>query len=153
MKNLDRIFNAKSVAIIGASSKEKSVGYGLVKNALVGSEIRKVFFVNPNQTEIEGNKTFAKLADVPEEIDLAVVAVPAQSVSQVVSECCEKKVGGIVIVSAGFNEVGNEGAVRQKEILDKVTQAGIPMIGPNCLGVVRTKNKLNVSFAPKRCKK
>lgn len=74
--------------------------------------------------------------------------MPAQFVSQVVSECCEKKVGGIIVISAGFNEIGEEGKVRQQEILEKVQQAGIPMMGPNCLGIIRTKNKLNASFAP-----
>jgi acetyl coenzyme A synthetase (ADP forming)-like protein len=148
MKNLDKIFNPKSVAIIGASSKEKTVGLGLVKNILTGKEMRRIFFVNPNQTEILGEKTFAKINDIQEELDLAIIAVPAQFVSQVVSECCEKKVGGIIVISSGFAELGEEGSARQKEILDKVNKAGIPMLGPNCLGIIRTKNKLNASFAP-----
>jgi len=148
MKNLDRIFNPKSVAIIGASSKEKSVGFGLVKNILTGKEIRQVFFVNPNQREVLGEKTFNKITDIPAEIDLAVIAVPAPSVSQVIDDCCNKKVGGIIVISAGFNEMGKDGEARQSDILEKVRRAGIPMVGPNCLGVIRTKNKLNASFAP-----
>jgi len=148
MKNLDKIFNPKSVAIIGASSKEKTVGFGLVKNILMGKDLRKTFFININQKDILDNKTFGKISDIQEEIDLAVIAVPAQFVSDVISQCCEKKVGGIIVVSAGFSEMGEEGKNRQKEILEKVREAGIPMLGPNCLGIIRTKNKLNASFAP-----
>ena len=83
--NLDKIFNPKSIAIIGASSEEKTVGFGLVKNILTGKEVRQVFFVNPNQEEILGNKTFNKITDIQEEVDLAVVAVPALSVLEVIN--------------------------------------------------------------------
>ncbi len=148
MKNLDKFFNPKSVAIIGASLKENSVGFGLVKNILTGKEVRQVFLVNPKQEEILGNKAFGKIGDIQSGIDLAVIAVPAQFVSEVVEECCEKKVGAIIVISAGFGETGQEGQARQKDILDKVQKAGIPMMGPNCLGVIKTKNKLNASFAP-----
>ena len=148
MRNLDKIFNPKSVAIIGASSKEKSVGFGLVENILTGKDMRQVFLVNLNQGEILGNKTYAKIADIQEEVDLAVVAVPAQFVLQVVGECCDKKVGGIIVISSGFAEAGKEGQARQEEILEKVQKADIPMLGPNCLGIIRTKSKLNASFAP-----
>jgi len=148
MKNLDKIFNPKSVAIIGASLEEKSVGFGLVKNILTGKEMRDIFFVNPHQSEILGSKTFNKITDIPTEVDLVIVAVPARFVSEVIDECCEKKVGGIIVISSGFSEIGKEGENRQKNILEKVKNAGIPMLGPNCLGIIRTKNKLNASFAP-----
>jgi acetyltransferase len=148
MKNLDKIFNPKSVAIIGASAKEKTVGFGLAGNALLGKDERKIYFVNPGQGDILGNKVFAKITDIQEEIDLAVVAVPAAVVAQVVEECCQKKVGGIIVVSAGFAETGKEGKSRQDDILEKAKIAGIPLVGPNCLGVIRTNNNLNVSFAP-----
>lgn len=148
MKNLDKFFDPKSIAIIGASAKEHSVGFGLVKNIFTGKDLRKFFLVNPNQAEVIGEKTFKNILEISEEIDLAVVAVPAPFVSQVVSECCEKKVGGIIIISAGFSEIGKEGEFRQKEILERVRNANIPSLGPNCLGIIRTKNKLNVSFAP-----
>ncbi len=148
MRNLDKIFNPKSIAIIGASPKEKTVGFGLVKNALTGKDLRQIFFVNPNRSEILGEKTFNKVADIQTDIDLAVIAVSAEHVSDVIDECCEKKVGGIIVISAGFSEMGKDGQIHQEEILEKVRKVGIPMLGPNCLGVVRTKNKLNASFAP-----
>jgi acetyltransferase len=146
--NLNKIFNPKSIAIIGASSREGSVGFGLAKNILYGKEERHIFFVNIKQEEILGNKTFARITDIQEEIDLAVVAVPAPVISEVIEQCCAKKVGSIMVISAGFSEIGKDGEVRQEEILKKVKEAGIPMIGPNCLGVIRTKNKLNATFAP-----
>jgi len=115
---------------------------------LADRDSRQVFFVNTNQAEILGNKVYAKIGDIAGEIDLAVVAVPAQFVLQVVSECCQRKVGGIIIVSSGFGEIGGNGKIMQDQILEMVRKAGIPMLGPNCLGIIRTENKLNVSFAP-----
>ncbi len=148
MRDLSKIFSPKSVAIIGASSQEKTVGFGLVKNIMTSKNLRKIFLVNPNQAEILGNRTFTKITDISEEVDLAVVAIPAKFVPEVIDQCCDKKVGGIIVISAGFSEVGEEGRARQQEILEKVKKAGIPMIGPNCLGVVKTENNLNASFAP-----
>lgn len=152
MRDLSRIFNAKSVAIIGASMKEKTVGFGLVKNVLSGRNQRKIFFVNPNLSEViidgESFKTFARISDIQEEIDLVVIAVPAKIVPSVIEECCVKKVGGIIVISAGFGEIGEEGRNVQEEIAKMVKEAGIPMIGPNCLGVVDTNKNLNASFAP-----
>src|ERR1035437_8707217 len=137
MKNLERLFNPKSIAIIGASPKEKTVGFGLVKNILTGKDERKIFFVNPNQKEVLGIKTFNKLTDIKEEIDLVVIAVPAPYVSAVIDDCIQKKVGGIIVISAGFGEIGGAGLVLQEEILNKVRKfPEIPMLGPNCLGAV-----------------
>ena len=104
MRDLNKLFNPSSVAIIGASSKEKSVGLGLVNNILYGKDNRKIFLVNPNQGEIEGMETFSKVGDIKDDVDLAVIAVPAKFVEQVVQECCQKKVGSIVIISSGFSE-------------------------------------------------
>ena len=113
MNKIDKIFNPSSVAIIGASEKEGSVGFGLVKNVLIGKNDRKIFFVNPHDEEIEGIKCFKKIGDIKTKIDLAVVAVPSSIVSEVVKECCEKKVGGIIVISSGFSEAGEEGKKRE----------------------------------------
>jgi len=148
MRNLNKIFNPESIAIIGAKSEEKSVGWGLVKNTLAGKNLRKIFTVNPYEKEVLGMKCFSRITDIKENIDLAVIAVPAKIVPQVVKECCRKKVGGIIIISAGFAESGNEGKKLQAEIIKMVRAAGIPLIGPNCLGIIRPLIKLNASFAP-----
>jgi len=154
MRDLNKIFNPKSVAIVGATAREKSVGLGVARNILEGAQgQRSVFFVNPNQPEILGQKTYSKIIDIQEEIDLAVIVVPAPVVSQIVDECVQKKVGGVVIISAGFSEIGKEGQIKQDEIVKKVKDAGIPLIGPNCLGVINTSVGLNASFAPRTPKK
>jgi acetyltransferase len=149
MKNLERLFNPKSVVIIGASPKEKTVGFGLAQNILTGKNERKIFFVNPNQKLVLGVETYSSLLNIKENIDLVVIAVPAVYVSKVIDDCVQKKVGGIIIVSAGFGEIGKEGLALQDEILAKVKKfPEIPMLGPNCLGAIITKNNLNASFAP-----
>ena len=114
--NLERIFNPKSIAIIGAKAKEKSVGWGLVKNALDGKAKRKIFTINPYEKEVLGVRCLPSIKSVPGPVDLSVIAVPASIVPKVTEECCQKKVGGIIIISAGFAESGKEGKVLQENI-------------------------------------
>jgi len=144
MKDLNKIFNPENVAVIGAKSEKGSVGQGLMENALQGK--RKVFAVNPFRKEAMGSKTFPSILDIPGKVDLAVVAVPAKSVLNVVSECCRKKVKGIIVISSGFAEVGRKDL--QDEISGLAQKNGIPLIGPNCLGIIRPGSGLNASFAP-----
>ena len=141
MKN---IFNPKSIALIGASEEENSVGLGLSKNLLVGK--RKVFFVNPFKEKVLDKICFSKINDIEEKIDLAIIAIPAKLVKGVVLECVEKKVKGIIIISGGFKEQGNK--KEEEEIKEIVKKNGIPLIGPNCLGIINPINDLNASFAP-----
>jgi len=148
MRNLEKIFEPNSIAIIGASAKRNSVGRGLVKNALEGTSLRKIFCVNPYRKKVLGIKCFPKITDISEEIDLSVIAVRAKIVPQIVKECCQKKVGGIIIISAGFAERGRKGRVLQEKISKIVKKAKIPLIGPNVLGILRPSIKLNASFAP-----
>ena len=154
--NLDRIFNPRSVAVIGASRQEGSVGYGLLKNLVSGSTFPtkhampfpgKIYAVNPAAAEILGVKCYKSIKEIADKIDLAVIAVPAKIVPQVVKECIEKRVGGLIIISAGFAEV-REGRALQDEVVNILKNTNIPMIGPNCLGVIRPSVKLNASFAP-----
>jgi len=148
MKNLEKIFNPKTIAIIGASSRQNSVGWGLVKNILEGRNLRKIFCVNPFEKEIGEIKCFSKIGDISQEIDLAVIAVKAKIVPQIVEQCCQKKVGGMIIISSGFAETGKKGKILQDKIIKLVKLANIPLIGPNCLGIIRPSIKLNASFAP-----
>ncbi len=145
---LDKIFNPKSIAIIGASDEPHTVGSGLTKNALDGKDSRKIFCVNPSRDKVFGMGCFDKIGDIKEKIDLAIVAVPAKIVPNIVKECCDKTVGAIMIVSSGFRESGEEGKKREEEIKAMTSQAGIPLIGPNCLGVINPSINLNASFAP-----
>jgi acetyltransferase len=143
---MKRIFNPKSIALIGASDELKTVGLGLAKNILKGKDSRKIYFVNLRDDEILGEDCYDTISDIKEKIDLVVIAVPSHIVKSVVLECCEKKVGGIIVISAGFKESGNE--KEEIEIRDIVRKYKIPLIGPNCLGILNPSINLNASFAP-----
>jgi acetate---CoA ligase (ADP-forming) len=146
--NLDKIFNPKSLAIIGAKPDKDSVGFGLMKNALEGKRVRKIYAVNPKRKKVMNIDCVASIKNIKGDVDLAVIAVPAGIVPQVVQECCEKKVGGMIVISAGFSEKGKEGAELQDKIAKMATDSSIPLVGPNCLGIIRPAIKLNASFAP-----
>ncbi|MEA2092575.1 MAG: CoA-binding protein [Patescibacteria group bacterium] len=143
----DNIFNPKTVAVIGATDREGSVGRGIVDNLRTTAE-RKIYFVNMFEEEVFGERMYKKINDINNNIDLAVVVVPKKAVSEVVDDCIKKEVGGVLIISSGFAETGKEGKEEQKKISEKLKEAGIPLIGPNCLGVLRPPANLNVSFAP-----
>ncbi len=151
--NLDKVFNPKSVAIIGASQKAFTVGFGLSYNLFEGKKYRKIYFVNPFQKQIFKNKTYASVKDIKEKIDMAVIAVPAAIVGKVSVECVEKKVGSVVIISAGFSEIGKEGKILEERIKNIFEAANIPLIGPNCLGIIRPSIQFNATFAPSTPKK
>jgi acetyl coenzyme A synthetase (ADP forming)-like protein len=148
MRNLEKIFNPKTVALIGATDRPGSVGLGICKNLLEGRRKRKVFFVNPYRRKVLGQKTHFLITSIKEPIDLAIIAVPAKVVLKVVKESVEKKVGGIIIISAGFAESGKKGRGLQSKIVRIIKKASIPLIGPNVLGVIRPSLKLNATFAP-----
>jgi acetyltransferase len=154
---LDVLFNPRSIAVIGASREEKSVGYGVLKNLLSGGIYDsgfckpfpgKVYAVNPKAAEILGVKCFPSITAVPDVVDVAVIAVPAKIVPQVMEECASKGVRGAIIVSAGFAESGAEGKALQDKVLETARKAGMRVLGPNCLGIVRPPLGLNASFAP-----
>lgn len=146
--SLEQIFNPKSVVIIGATDRPGSVGSGFCHNLLKGKGRRKVFFVNPNRKKVLNRKTYSSITGIREEIDLVVIAVPAEIVPQIVRETAEKRVGGIIIISAGFAEAGKRGERLQKEVVGIVNKANISLLGPNCLGIIRPSIVLNASFAP-----
>lgn len=150
MKNLNKIFNPKSIAVIGATSRKNSVGRGLFKNILEYQTFRKtakIYPVNPNRKKVLGKKTFSSILNIKRTVDLAIIAVPAVIVPKIIKECCQKKVGGIIVISTGFSEAGNKGKILQDKILKQVQKAKIPMIGPNVLGIIRPSIKLSASFA------
>ena len=110
------IFDPKSVALIGATDRPGSVGKGLAINLLEGKKKRDIFLVNPNRKKVLNKKTYPQVKDIKQDIDLAVIAVPAKIVLKIVKECCEKKVKAVIIISSGFAETGAEGAKLQKQI-------------------------------------
>lgn len=149
MNTLDKIFNPSTVAVIGASNKEGSVGYALIKN-MIGSGFKgTVYPINFKSKSIYGVRSYAKLADTRDEIDLAVIATPASTVPELVKECGEYGVGGIVVISAGFMEAGEDGHKMSDTILGYARKYNMRIIGPNCLGFIKPSVKLNASFANK----
>ncbi len=147
--NLDKIFNPQSVAIIGASDTEGSVGYAIVKNFTQMGYSGKVFFVNIRKPEILGMKTYPSVDQIPEAVDLAIVATPAKTVPDVIEECGKAKVKGVIIVSAGFKETGPGGKALEEKIAVAAKKHGIRVIGPNCIGVIRPRTNLNATFLDK----
>jgi len=147
-KNLDKIFSPKNIAVVGASSKQGSVGYSLLKNMIGRGFEGTVYPVNPNHKSVQGIHSYTSIKEVPAEIDLAVVAVPAKFVPGVIQECADSDVGGAVIVSAGFGELDEEGKKLEQNIAETARKKNMRLIGPNCLGIIRPPLNLNASFAP-----
>ena len=148
-RNLDRIFNPQSVAIIGASDVEGSVGYLIVKNFTQLGYAGKYYFVNIRKPEIFGVKTYKSVDKISEPIDLAIIATPAKTVQEVMEQCGKAHVKGAIIVSAGFKETGPEGVDLEKAVQETAKKYGIRVIGPNCIGVIRPRINLNASFLDK----
>ncbi|MEM3622594.1 MAG: bifunctional acetate--CoA ligase family protein/GNAT family N-acetyltransferase [Candidatus Bathyarchaeia archaeon] len=147
--HLDKIFNPKSIAIIGASDEEGSVGYALMKNFIDLGFEGKVYPVNIRKTEILGLKAYQSVEQIPEPVDLAVIATPAKTVPEIVEQCGKAGIKGIIIISAGFKEVGAEGKALEDKILEIKNKYGLRIIGPNCLGIIRPSVKLNATFINK----
>jgi acetyltransferase len=154
---LDPLFNPEKIAVIGASRDDKSVGYGILKNLVRGCVFEneycrpfrgKIYAINPNADEILGVKCRPNILKVDDTVDLAIIAVPAKIVKKEILECIQKKVKAIIVVSAGFAEMGKEGKKMQDEIAEICQKAKVPLVGPNCLGVIRPSVNLNASFAP-----
>jgi acetyltransferase len=145
MSKLQVMFDPKTIALIGATEKEGAVGRTVLEN-LLRSKDRKIFPVNPDMNKVLNLETYPTIAGVPEHVDLAVVATPARSVPQVVEDCGKAGVAGVVIISAGFKEIGEEGKQLEKEIDRIRKQYGMCIMGPNCLGFVRPVLGLNATF-------
>lgn len=143
---LNRFFTPKTVAIVGASEREDSVGYRLLLNMQEAEFKGGLYPVNNKRETLLGLKAYPDLAAVPEDLDLVVIATPAPSVPGIVRQCGEKGVNSIIIITAGFGELGDEGKRLQQEVLDIAHRYGIRIIGPNCLGVVRPSGHLNATF-------
>ena len=146
VQNLDRILNPQSIAVIGASDKEGSVGYALARNLVQGGFQGGIHLVALRAEKILGLPTYSSIRDVPGPIDLALIATPAASVPEVVRECGEARVKGAVIVSAGFKETGAAGKALEEVVLGIARDYGVRVVGPNCLGLVRPRMNLNATF-------
>ncbi|MFO7665649.1 MAG: CoA-binding protein [Desulfobacterales bacterium] len=145
---LQRFFNPESVAIVGATNNPLKMNFRVLQNLVHLEYEGKIYPVNPNTSEILGIKTFARLQDIPESIDLAVIAVPANKVPGIIRECGSKGVENIVIITGGFSEGGESGMKLQKEMKSLIKKNRIRILGPNTLSPINTANKFAISFNP-----
>jgi acetyltransferase len=140
-------FQARSIAIIGASANPKKLGYQLLKNLLDAGFTGKVFPVNLKERTILGLEVFQSVLDIHRPLDLAVIIVPREIVPQVLRQCVLKEIPYVVIISAGFAEKDSQGKQLQQELIKITQNSHTKIIGPNCLGIVDTGNNLNLTFA------
>ncbi|MCC6046819.1 MAG: CoA-binding protein [Desulfurococcaceae archaeon] len=145
MRGIDFFFNPKVVAVVGASRRPGKVGYELLRNLREYFKGR-LYAVNPEAKEILGVPCYPSLSDVPDDVDVAVVVVPAEKVVDVAEEAGRKGVKGLIVISSGFKEVGPEGAERERRLIEVVRKYGMRLIGPNCVGVYVPKSGMNTLF-------
>ena len=145
--NLQRLFNPKSVAIVGASEKRGSVGYALMKNFVESDFKGDIFPVNPNHRKVMGMACAANVLSLDPGVDLAVIATPLGGTPEIVEACGKKGLAGAVILSSGGREIGAKGLEIEARILANARIHGIRIVGPNCLGIMNTGISLNASFA------
>ncbi|AEH60693.1 acetyl coenzyme A synthetase (ADP forming), alpha domain protein [Methanosalsum zhilinae DSM 4017] len=151
---LEKMFNPDSVAVIGASRNKEKVGYAVLHN-LIESYKGKIFPINPEADEILGIKTYSSIEDIPldENVDLAVIVVPAKLVPGIMENCGKSGIKNIIIISAGFKETGIEGARLERKCVRIAKKYDIRFLGPNCLGIIDTSSDLNASFSAVMAKK
>src|SRR5580700_9154061 len=144
---LDVFFSPKTVAVIGATENPGTVGRTLLWNLVTHPFGGTVYPVNPKRSNVLGIKAYKSVSDIPEEVDLAVVVTPPPSIPGIIRECGENGVRGAIVISAGFKEVGPEGAALEQQVLAEAQAANIRVIGPNCLGVMAPLSGMNATFA------
>jgi acyl-CoA synthetase (NDP forming)/RimJ/RimL family protein N-acetyltransferase len=149
-RSIERFFTARSVAVIGASRRQDTVGRTLVRNLVLGGFAGRVYAVNRAAESVAGLPAYATVQEIPDPVDLAIVAVPAETVQEVVLDCAAKGVHGLVVISSGFAETGEEGRQRQRQLVGLARSYGLRLVGPNCLGVINTATEvsLNASLSP-----
>ncbi|CAG1008972.1 MAG: bifunctional acetate--CoA ligase family protein/GNAT family N-acetyltransferase [Candidatus Methanoperedens sp.] len=149
---LDKIFNPKSIALIGASDQEGSVGYILMKNLTEMGYQGHVYPVNIRKPEILGKKAYPIVSQIPEIVDLAIIVTPASTVPDILEQCGIFGIKGFIIISAGFKEAGEAGKILGEKILEIKNKYSLNIIGPNCLGIIHPGINLNATFIPKKQK-
>ncbi|MGH7521576.1 MAG: acetate--CoA ligase family protein, partial [Gemmatimonadales bacterium] len=147
---LDAILKPRSIAVIGASRMSATIGHQVFANLLRYGFTGAVYPVNPNATSIQSVRAYPDVGSLPERPDLAIVVVPKDRVLQVAQGCGQAGIPGLVVISAGFREIGGAGVDRERRLMDIVRQYGIRMVGPNCMGVLNTDPavSMNATFAP-----
>jgi len=146
IENLDSVFKPKSIAVIGASNKVGSAGFRIFRN-LIGSGYEGVVYpVNPSHDSVQGVQAYPSINDLPKVVDLAIISTPSQTVVDIVEQCGKKGIKGIMIISAGFKEIGPEGVALEKRLLEIKDKYKLRIVGPNCVGFVVPYTNLNATF-------
>ncbi|HYS78781.1 MAG TPA: acetate--CoA ligase family protein [Candidatus Dormibacteraeota bacterium] len=151
-RSLSAILRPRSIAVVGASRHPQSIGREILHNLVRSGFTGPIFPVNPNAASVHSIKCYPGLRDIPDPVDLAVIVVPKEIVPRVVEDAIAKQVRGLVVITAGFKEVGEEGERAERALRDRIRPAGIRMVGPNCMGVINTdpEIRMNATFAATR---
>ncbi|MFA6268306.1 MAG: acetate--CoA ligase family protein [archaeon] len=145
--NLEKLFNSKRVAIIGASNTPGKVGYAIVKNLIEADFAGEIVPINLNEKEIQGIVAYPSILKVTKPVDSVIICVPAQFVPAVLKECAQKNIKAAIIITAGFSEIGEEGKKLEDEMRQIIEEHKMAVVGPNTLGVINTENGFNGSFS------
>ena len=143
---LSKLLNPDSVAIIGASDRAHSVGRLVFENILEGKYRGQLFPVNLKHSLVQGHVAYSTINQINQSIDLAIITTPAHTVPEIVEQCGEKGVKGVLVISAGFSETGENGLKLERKVLKIAQKYNIRLIGPNCLGLIRPPINLNATF-------
>lgn len=147
MNELNYLFNPKQIALIGASKAPQKIGHAILENMIKSGFKGNLYPVNPKEEEITGHKCYPSVTDIEEPVELGIIAVPVRTVAQVAKECGEAGVKGLIVITAGFKEVGKEGLKAEQELIATCEKYKMRMLGPNCVGLMDTHTPLNASFA------
>jgi len=146
--NLEKVFNPRSVAIIGVSSNPRKLGYQCLKALLTDGYQGKIYPIHPQLKELMGIKVYNSLDEIRDSVDLAIIAVSAPKVPAVLKECIKKNIKAVIIISSGFKEIGEYGEELEKQLREIADKHDICIVGPNCLGAANLKANLNATFFP-----
>src|SRR4051812_42494457 len=149
-ESMKAFFEPRVVAVVGANRERGHIGAEILHNLIANGFTGTIVPVHPSAAELEGRRAYPRVSDIPGNVDLAVVVVPAARVLEVVDDCIAKRVRAICVISAGFGECGADGRALEAELLRRVRTAGCRLIGPNCMGLLNTVDgvRLNATFSP-----
>jgi len=149
-QSIRRILEPRSVAVIGAGRERGTIGHEVFRNLISGGFEGPVYPVNPKAAHVASVRAYPSVLDIPDDVDLAVITVPARFVLDAVDQCVAKKVRGLVVITANFAEAGGDGATLERQLVERARSGGMRLVGPNCMGVINTAAdvSLNATFAP-----
>jgi acetyltransferase len=145
--NLNRVFNPRHIAVVGASEKYGSIGNAIMANLIKGNYTGELLPINPKYDQVHGYSVYKSVAKLNSDIDLAIIATPIQTVPGIVADCVDRQMAGAVVISAGGKEIGAKGKQIEQAVLKTAYHGGLRIVGPNCLGIIRPGKNLNASFA------